>query len=563
MKRGKTAEARAAFERALQLKADYADANNSLGALMAQNGDVPGAIERFRAALAAKPQFADAMNNLGFALFQTGDAAQARELYEKALALQPDFPEALNNLGIFYGTPARSRSRARRTFSRRSTSAATYGEAANNLALVLDARGETDKAIDGAAATAPGEPVVRDGLRDAVPHLSQGREPPGGHAGAGAAASAQSDAPDRSPAVAADSRRRVSLAEVMSHDAVAPPIPSVAREQPVWSPERERTRSTRASRTALPFPSWRPRGPTSAVSIRSFSSRQIDRRSSCRSSSDKFTDLAAWQPTARATVLEHLSYAPPPVPPAAEILRREDRGDYVQEYLTFQTTPDIRVPAYVLIPKSGNRPAPGIVALHCHGGFYVWGKDKLVESDHEHPALTEYKQELYHGRSIASELARRGYVVIVIDAFYWGERRMVLDDDPASYREPSQMTKEDVANVQPSIAAGRAAGGAQSVHGRHHVAGRRALGRSSNGRLSGVATRGRSCADSRASGLSMGGYRSFLLAALEPRIKVAVDVGWMTSFAAADQKARGAHDWACRSTSPASTAIWICRIWPR
>ena len=113
MKRGKTAEARAAFERALQLKADYADANNSLGALMAQNGDVPGAIERFRAALAAKPQFADAMNNLGFALFQTGDAAQARELYEKALALQPEFPEALNNLGIFYGTAARSRSRAR------------------------------------------------------------------------------------------------------------------------------------------------------------------------------------------------------------------------------------------------------------------------------------------------------------------------------------------------------------------------------------------------------------------------------------------------------------------
>jgi cephalosporin-C deacetylase-like acetyl esterase len=32
-------------------------------------------------------------------------------------------------------------------------------------------------------------------------------------------------------------------------------------------------------------------------------------------------------------------------------------------------------------------------------------------------------------------------------------------------------------------------------------------------------------------GLSMGGYRSFLLAALDPRIKVAVDVGWMTSFA--------------------------------
>ena len=37
-------------------------------------------------------------------------------------------------------------------------------------------------------------------------------------------------------------------------------------------------------------------------------------------------------------------------------------------------------------------------------------------------------------------------------------------------------------------------------------------------------------------GLSMGGYRSFLLAALEPRIRVAVDVGWMTSFAAQIRK---------------------------
>ena len=31
-------------------------------------------------------------------------------------------------------------------------------------------------------------------------------------------------------------------------------------------------------------------------------------------------------------------------------------------------------------------------------------------------------------------------------------------------------------------------------------------------------------------GLSVGGYRSFLLAALDERIKSAVDVGWMTSL---------------------------------
>jgi dienelactone hydrolase len=246
---------------------------------------------------------------------------------------------------------------------------------------------------------------------------------------------------------------------------------------------------------------------------------------------DTFTDLAAWQSTARARVLERLSYHPAPVPPAAEIIRREDHGDYVQEYLTFQTTPDIRVPAYVLVPKAAKLPAPGIVALHCHGGFYVWGKEKLIESDREHPQLTAYKQELYHGRSIASELARRGYVVIVIDAFYWGERRMVLDDDAASYREPSRMTKEDVSNfnrrsqqaeelvARSLFTAGITWPGAalwDDIRTVDYLASRPEV---DPARLASV-------------GLSMGGYRSFLLAALDSRIKVAVDVGWMASLAA-------------------------------
>ena len=59
-----------------------------------------------------------------------------------------------------------------------------------------------------------------------------------------------------------------------------------------------------------------------------------------------------------------------------------------------------------------------------------------MDGDREHPALTEYKQQLYQGRASRPRSSRRGYVVIVIDAFYWGERRMVLDEDPASYREP-------------------------------------------------------------------------------------------------------------------------------
>ena len=244
----------------------------------------------------------------------------------------------------------------------------------------------------------------------------------------------------------------------------------------------------------------------------------------------RYQDLAAWQKIARARVLDCLCYSPPATPPAAEIIRRTDRGDYIEESLTFQTTPDLRVPAYVLVPKKASLPAPGLVVLHCHGGAYVWGKEKVVAVENEHPALSDFKRHLYEGTSIATELVRRGYVVITIDMFYWGERRMLLDGDPASYREPQRMTSDDVDafNRRSSqneqlvartlMTAGITWPGVvlwDDLRTVDYLASRPEVDRRRLGCV----------------GLSVGGYRSFLLAALDPRIKAAVDVGWMTSYA--------------------------------
>jgi dienelactone hydrolase len=110
--------------------------------------------------------------------------------------------------------------------------------------------------------------------------------------------------------------------------------------------------------------------------------------------------------------------------------------------LYFNTTPDVRVPAYVLVPTKSRRPLPGLVALHDHGGFYLWGKEKLVETDDEPPALTDFKKRYYAGASIATALARQGYVVVVIDMFYWGERRMLLDGDPDDWRRRSSESEQ-------------------------------------------------------------------------------------------------------------------------
>jgi dienelactone hydrolase len=244
----------------------------------------------------------------------------------------------------------------------------------------------------------------------------------------------------------------------------------------------------------------------------------------------EFKDLGPWQSQARAKVLDHLFYRPAPARPEPQVLRRTDRGDYVEEYLTFQTTPDLRVPAYVLIPKKARLPAPGIVVLHCHGGVYLWGKEKVVEETREHPWLTRFKEQLYGGRSIAPELARRGYVTITIDMFYWGERRMILDVDPSSYRErPLDMKEEEIRAFNQRSSQG------ESLVARSLFA-------------AGITWPGivlwddlrtvdylasRPEVDARrlgCVGLSVGGYRSFMLAALEPRIKSAVAVGWMTSL---------------------------------
>lgn len=243
---------------------------------------------------------------------------------------------------------------------------------------------------------------------------------------------------------------------------------------------------------------------------------------------DRFRDINAWKLQARTKVRELLLYDPPQCAPQAEVVERVDCGDYLREKIYFNTTPDIRVPAYLLLPKGEKTRRPAIVALHDHGAFYVVGKEKLVALDNEHPSLAEFKRKYYAGRSVASELARRGYVVIVIDMFYWGERRMLLANDPPAWREPAKMSADDVTafNRRSSsgttlIATGLFEAGVtwagvmflDDVRTVDYLVTRPEVDPERIG-----------CC-----GLSVGGFRSAWLAGLDPRIKAAVVVGWMSS----------------------------------
>jgi dienelactone hydrolase len=145
--------------------------------------------------------------------------------------------------------------------------------------------------------------------------------------------------------------------------------------------------------------------------------------------SGSFRTFAQFKAAARAKLLDLLLYRPEKVDPQPEVLERIDRGDHIREKILFSTSPHFRVPAYVLIPKKRKGPAPAIVDLHSHGGMFLFGKEKVIDLGRNHPAMTTYHKQNYDGRPTATELVRRGYVVISIDALFFGERRLIVDSD--------------------------------------------------------------------------------------------------------------------------------------
>ena len=140
----------------------------------------------------------------------------------------------------------------------------------------------------------------------------------------------------------------------------------------------------------------------------------------------QFRSLKSWKQMAQAKIVDLLQHNLPKWPAQGRTIETIDKGDYVLEKVQFNTSPYSRAPAYVLAPKDAPpRQTPAIVALHDHSGFYLWGKEKLVETNAENAVLREFKQHYYAGRSLATDLARRGFLVVAMDLMYWGERRMV------------------------------------------------------------------------------------------------------------------------------------------
>ncbi len=98
-----------------------------------------------------------------------------------------------------------------------------------------------------------------------------------------------------------------------------------------------------------------------------------------------------------------------PQTPKVKTLSREDRRDYVLEKFQFDNGAGSVVPGYLLLPKNAPGKSPALLYCHWHGGQYDIGKDELFRTNAVPvPA--------------GPALARRGFVVIAVDACGFGER---------------------------------------------------------------------------------------------------------------------------------------------
>ncbi len=243
----------------------------------------------------------------------------------------------------------------------------------------------------------------------------------------------------------------------------------------------------------------------------------------------EYSSVQDYRKTVQAKVLELFHYDAPPVDPADEVIDRRETEDFIQEKILFNTTPWFRVPAYVLIPKGYSGKRPAIVDLHCHAGAFVYGKEKVMPVRNPHPALVDLVERSYEGRSTSAELAKRGYVVISIDRFYFGERRTLFDDMNSLGMDLSNYTVEQIREVNRRAGRGEATlakslfWAGTTWHGIAHWDDIRTVDY--------LITRPEVDPERiGCMGISMGSDRTNYLCALDDRIGCGVSVGWVATY---------------------------------
>ncbi len=149
----------------------------------------------------------------------------------------------------------------------------------------------------------------------------------------------------------------------------------------------------------------------------------------------EWKDIDAWRKAARERLRERLAIPVIEGLPAVQVKKQYAYDGLHIEEISWQLPYGRPTDAIVLKPLDQQGALPGILAFHDHGGNKYLGTRKITRtSDAQHPLDIAHQQESYEGLAWANEVAKRGYVVMVPDAFPFASRRVMLRDVPERLR---------------------------------------------------------------------------------------------------------------------------------
>jgi len=217
------------------------------------------------------------------------------------------------------------------------------------------------------------------------------------------------------------------------------------------------------------------------------------------------TDLAAWRSAGRVKVWEATLQAPDHTPFTPQVISETDRGTYVVRRIAFNLTADVRAQALLLVPK-GTGKFPAALMLHDHGAKFDIGKEKAIEPADDPvraASARAWAAKYFSGRFPGDELARRGYVVLAVDALGFGERGPMTSD-------MQQAVAANAFNLGSSLA------GIMALEDARAAQFLASLPEVDASRVAAV-------------GFSMGAFRAWQVAALSDSVAAVIAVNWMAT----------------------------------
>ncbi|HTS45319.1 MAG TPA: hypothetical protein VMH01_13050 [Puia sp.] len=248
----------------------------------------------------------------------------------------------------------------------------------------------------------------------------------------------------------------------------------------------------------------------------------------------EWTDIEKWRNVAGKRLIDRMSI--PDIGPVPEVKLKKQfiyDGLHIEE-LSWQLPYGHPTDAILLKPANAKGKLPAILAFHDHGGNKYFGTRKITKtSDQLHPLIEAHQKEYYEGLAWANEIAKRGYVVLVPDAFPFASRRVLVEEVPVHLR--GGLSDNDPENPQHIRAYNEWAGLHEHIMAKSlFSAGTTwpAVFFAEDKKALDILSAREDVDPERigCGGLSGGGMRTVFMGGLDPRIKCAVCVGFMTTW---------------------------------